>query len=149
MYLWYLALFFILLVAELTSYNLTTIWIALGSLLTTVYAYFFPDRITMQLILLLVSSIVFIILTKPLMRKIRYAKEKTNADRFIGMEGIVIEAIDSAKGVGQVKVGGQVWSAKTEENTFISTEEKIIIIKIEGVKLVVGRKESLCKAQNP
>ena len=31
MYLWYLALFFILLVAELTSYNLTTIWIALGS----------------------------------------------------------------------------------------------------------------------
>ena len=83
------------------------------------------------------------------MRKIRYAKEKTNADRFIGMEGIVIEAIDSAKGVGQVKVGGQVWSAKTEENTFISTEEKIIIIKIEGVKLVVGRKESLCKAQNP
>ena len=145
MYLWYLALFFILLIAELSSYNLTTIWIALGALLTSVYAYFFPDQITIQIILLLVLSIVFIILTKPFIKKLKYAKEKTNADRLVGVEGIVIEKINSTEGTGQVKVSGQIWSAKSYSGVEIAVGEIVKIKNIEGVKQIVDRKESLCK----
>ncbi len=145
MYIWYVALFFVLLVVELLSYNLTTIWIALGSLLTAIYAYFFPTQVITQVILLLVLSLTFILLTKPLMQKIKYAKEKTNADRLVDMEGIVLESINPLEGMGQVKVAGQIWSAKTEDGTVVLTGEKIKIIKIEGVKLVVERKETLCR----
>ena len=146
MYLWYLALFFILLVVELSSYNLTTVWIALGALFTSVYAYFFPEQIVIQMILLFVLSIVFIVLTKPLIQKLKYAKEKTNADRLIGMEGIVLEQIQPVKGTGQVKVSGQIWSAKSSDGNEIAVGEIIKIKNIEGVKLVVDREELLCKA---
>ena len=145
MYLCYLAVFIILLIAELVSYNLITIWVALASLLTSVYAYFCPDQVVAQLILLLVLSVVFVVLTKPFMEKMKYAKEKTNADRLIGMEGIVLEEIDSLESVGQVKVSGQIWSAKAETEVRIPVGETVRIEKIEGVKLIVSRKETICR----
>lgn len=145
MYLWYLWLFVILLVAELLSYNLITIWVALASLVTSLYAYFFPNQIVTQIVFLLVLSIVFIVLTKPLMNRLKYAQEKTNADRLIGMEGVVLEQINPLEGVGQVKVLGQIWSAKTCDGSIILEGEIVKIEKIEGVKLIVSGKETLCK----
>ena len=145
MYLLYVALFAILLLVELMSYNLVTIWISLAALVTAIFAYFFPNLIVMQIILLLVLSIVFVVLTKSVMTKLKYAKEKTNIDRLIGMEGIVLEQINPMEGIGQVKVSGQIWSAKTEDGQGISLGEHIVVRKIEGVKLVVERKESLCR----
>ena len=145
MYLSYLALFVVLLVVEMLSYNLTTIWVALASLLTSVYAYFFPEQLAVQIILLLVLSIVFVVLTKPLIKKMKYAKEKTNADRLIGMNCIVLEQINPVEGTGQVKVSGQIWSAKTTDGSIIPSGETIKIKNIEGVKLIVDREESLCR----
>lgn len=145
MYLWYLWLFVILLVAEFLSYNLITIWAALASLVTSLYAYFFPNQIVTQIVFLLVLSIVFIVLTKPLMNRLKYAQEKTNADRLIGMEGVVLEQINPLEGVGQVKVLGQIWSAKTGDGSVVSVGEIVKVEKIEGVKLIVSGKETLCK----
>lgn len=145
MYLLYFAVFIILLAVELISYNLVTIWISIAALLTSVYAYFFPDQIVTQMFLLLIFSIVLIVLTKPIVGKMKYAKEKTNADRLIGMQGVVLEQIDSLAGTGQVKVSGQVWSAKTEDEILILVGETVQIENIEGVKLIVSRKEKLCR----
>ncbi len=145
MYIWYLATFFILLAVELLSYNLTTIWLAAAALITSVVAYFFPNQIVLHIILFLVLSIVLIVLTKPLMKKLKYAKEKTNTDRLIGMEGVVLEQLNSVEGIGQVKVSGQIWSAKSEDGAVISPGETVQIQRIEGVKLIVSRKEALCQ----
>ena len=67
MYLWYLLGFLVLIIIELSTYNLITIWLAVSALLTGIYAYFFPEQLAVQIILLLVLSIVFVVLTKPLM----------------------------------------------------------------------------------
>lgn len=139
MYLWYFLAFAVFLGVELLSYNLVTIWLAVSALLTGIYAYFFPGQLVVHLFLFLIFSIILIALTKPLVKKMKIATEKTNADRLIGMEGIVLEEINPIEGTGQVKVAGQIWSAKPQ-NGVIPKETSVIVKKIEGVKLVVELK---------
>lgn len=138
MYLWYLAAFIVFLAIELMTYNLITVWLSVSALLTAVYAYFFPAQIVAQGFIFLVLSLILIVLTKPLVKKMKIGSEKTNADRLIGQEAVVLEAIDGINGTGQVKVMGQIWSAKSQSGAVISAGEMVKIIDIEGVKLVVA-----------
>ncbi len=39
---------------------------------------------------------------------------------------------------GQVKVNGEIWSAKTEDESFIAKGTEIEVLKIDGVKLIVS-----------
>ncbi|MBO5408145.1 MAG: NfeD family protein [Clostridia bacterium] len=137
MYLWYIGAFVILLGIELLTYNLITVWLAVSALLTGVYAYFFPEQIVVHLFIFLVLSIIFIALTKPLVKKLKIATEKTNADRLIGCHALVLEEINSMEGTGQVKVMGQIWSAKSQTGETIEKEKTVTVQAIEGVKLVV------------
>ena len=137
MYLWYIVAFVILLGVELLTYNLVTVWLAISALFTGVYAYFFPEQIVVHLFIFLVLSIILIALTKPLVKKLKIATEKTNADRLIGCDALVLEEINPIEGTGQVKVMGQIWSAKSQNNVIIEKEKTVRIQSIEGVKLVV------------
>ena len=122
MYLWYLLGFLVLIIIEISTYNLI------------------PEQIVVHLFLFLVFSIILLALTKPIVKKMKIATEKTNADRLIGMEGIVLEEINPVEGTGQVKVSGQIWSAKGKDQTIISKGETVIVKEIQGVKLVVTLK---------
>ena len=63
----------------------------------------------------------------------------TNLDRVVGMIGIVTEDITNNE-IGEVKVDGKRWSAIS--NSEIKKGEYIKVEKINGVKLVVCKKES-------
>jgi membrane protein implicated in regulation of membrane protease activity len=62
----------------------------------------------------------------------------TNADRIISAKGVVIEEINSVKGSGQVKVMGQVWSAKSVNGENIADGTSVTIVALEGAKVVVS-----------
>ena len=85
------------------------------------------------------GSICLIFLSRTLFRK--YLKPKqvpTNADRIVGHEGIVTESIDNIAAAGQVKVEGQVWTARSEEpEGKIQAGSIVEIVRIECVKLIV------------
>ena len=85
-------------------------------------------------------SAILLIFTKPLVkRKLDAKKIPTNADRVIGAEAVVTQEIDPLNGSGLVKVFGQVWSAKSEDETEIAVGEKVTVKQIQGVKLVVSK----------
>lgn len=136
MYWYYIIAFAVLLVIEATTYNLLTIWLAIAALLTSIYAFFFPTQLLAQFFIFLVLSIVLLALTKPIAKKLKIGIHPTNADRLIGLEGVVLEEINAISGTGQIKVNGQVWSAKSESLSIIPQNQIVKIIKIEGVKLV-------------
>jgi membrane protein implicated in regulation of membrane protease activity len=136
MYWYYIIAFAVLLVIEATTYNLFTIWLAIAALLTSIYAFFFPTHLLTQFFIFLVLSIVLLALTKPIAKKLKIGIHPTNADRLIGLEGVVLEEINAISGTGQIKVNGQVWSAKGESLATIPKNQIVKIIKIEGVKLV-------------
>ncbi len=130
---WIIA-FLILILIELVTVNLVTIWFAVGSLAAYITT-FFTDNLTIQLIVFIVVSIISLLATKPLTKRIRKKEyEPTNLDRVIGMEGVVTKDI-SKNNYGEVKVNGSIWTATSKKEIAKNTQVKVL--KIEGVKLLV------------
>ena len=137
MYSW-LILFVILIILELCTINLTTIWFAFGALLAYVTSLFF-DNVIIQTTVFLVVSVATLIFTRPIVKNYLLKKpSRTNADMLIGKVGIVTKEIVKDN-VGEVKIDGKYWSAKS--NKKIKEGSKVEILSIEGVKLIVEKKE--------
>ncbi|MBQ8321994.1 MAG: NfeD family protein [Clostridia bacterium] len=55
----------------------------------------------------------------------------------IGEKCVVTEKIDNYAGCGQVKINGQLWSARSAyENDVFEEGDQLSIVAIEGVKLI-------------
>ena len=129
--------FFIL---EMATTGFLVFWLGLGALLTMVVS-FFTQNIFIQTAVFVVSSILFIFLTKPFVNKFVSKNEKkieTNAYSIIGEKAIVTKEINSLKGVGQVNINGDIWSAKTENDQVIPSGTAVKVLRIDGVKAVVA-----------
>lgn len=138
----WLVLFVVLLIIEICTMGLTTIWFAGGSLLAFVLAYV-GFGLPVQIIVFLLSSIILLVLTRPLAVKFfNKERQKTNAESLIGQKAIVLERIDSLHGTGRAEVNGMEWSAKTDEpNEIIEAGAVVTIEGIQGVKLIVKKEE--------
>jgi len=105
---------------------------------------FITDNIIIQTVVFVISSGLLIFLTKPFVNK--YINKKTiptNAFALIGKRGIVTKDINNVEGVGQIKVNGETWSAKsTNENIIIKKDTEVEIEKIDGVKAIVKELEN-------
>ena len=125
-------------IIELLTDQLISIWFVPGAMVATILD-FCNQRIITQVIVFLVISIVGIILGKTLLQKyLPNTKDtKTNIDAIIGEKCVVNEKIDNLAGCGQVKVNGQIWSARSvDENEVFEAGEVLVIVAIEGVKLI-------------
>lgn len=137
---WWLGIMIVLLVIELATLGLTTVWFA-GGALAAFIASLTGASGWLQVILFLVVSIVLLIFTRPF--AVRYINKNTvatNADSLIGKTAIVTEDISNLESKGQVQVQGQIWTARsTEDETKIEKDTKVVIEKISGVKLIVRK----------
>lgn len=125
-------------IAEIATAGFLIFWLGIGALLAMITS-FITDSIIIQTIVFVVSSCILIPLTKPLADKFITKKTvPTNSYSLINKHGIVISDINPIEGVGQVKVNGEIWSAKTEAESLIEKGTEIEVIKIDGVKLVVS-----------
>lgn len=128
-----------LIVAEIISLGLTTIWFAVGALAAAL-ATFLGANIAIQLIVFAVVSLVLLIFTAPIARKhLIKEPEKTNVESLVGKVGIVGEAIDNLKACGMVVLNGQEWSARSEDDQLIDKDSKVEVVSISGVKLIVKK----------
>ena len=125
----------ILLVIEAVTVNLVTIWVAVGAIFAAIVAIWF-DPVAQWSVFVLVSG-VLVAATRPLAKKLAPKTVPLNYDRVIGQPGVVIEGIDPVSGKGQVKVMGQIWSAKCADCTAVSIDASVKIVAVEGVKVIV------------
>lgn len=125
-------------IVEIATVGFLVFWLGIGSLLAMVTS-FITDNILIQTVVFVVSSCILIPLTKPLADKFTGKKSiPTNAYTLINKHGIVIQDINPIQGVGQVKVNGQIWSAKTEDESLVAKDTEIEVLRIDGVKLIVS-----------
>ncbi len=64
---------------------------------------------------------------------------KTNTEALVGKRGLVIADIVPLEGRGRVKVGGEEWSAITGDETDIEDGATILIVRVDGSRVVVAR----------
>ncbi|MCC8064607.1 MAG: NfeD family protein [Clostridiales bacterium] len=129
--------------AEAVTVGLVSLWFALGSLCALLLSLFI-ENIWAEIGVFLLVSIATLLLLRPLVDRYFSAKDmkRTNLDLIVGSDGVVLEAIDNLFATGQVKVRGQVWSARSQSGKPIPTGTVITVLRIEGVKVFVQPKES-------
>ncbi|MGC9027721.1 MAG: NfeD family protein [bacterium] len=96
-----------------------------------------------EIIAFAVTSLTVFFGLKPLFSKFLYYKReevKTNIDALIGKVGIVSETIIPDSNKGRVIVGGEDWKAVSEDEEIVEVGQKIIVTRVEGVKLFVKLK---------
>ena len=138
MWMIWLIVIFLLIIAEVSTINLVSIWFIASGIVSLILSIFY-DNFYVQFAIFVILGVILLLTTRKfLVHVIKPKEEKTNLDRVIGMEAVVTEPIKKHT-IGEVKVDGKRWSAMSEE-TF-SVGEEVIVREIEGVKLMVGKKE--------
>lgn len=134
----WLAVMIVLLIIEGVVPGLVSVWFAAGALAAMISALF-EAPFWLQTVWFLIVSIASLCLTRPLVKKYVNSKvQPTNADALIGKECIVTESIDNIAGEGAVKISGQVWTARSTDDSVKIAQGKIVTVKeIRGVKLIV------------
>lgn len=132
-YIW-LAVVILLAIAEFMTVNLITIWYVISGIVTIIVSFFITD-FYIQFGIFTVLGTLLLITTRPSLKKILKLKnEKTNADKIIGLEAVVVEKIDKNT-VGKVLINGETWRAVS--NDFIKKSHVVVIKDFEGNKVVV------------
>lgn len=132
----WLILVIILALIEIFTINLATIWFVISGIVALIISLFI-DNYTIQFAVFVIGGVVLLITTKPLFYKfINKHKEKTNADRLIGMTGIVTEKITAQKN-GAIKIDGKEWTAFSDKT--IKKDAEVKVLEIKGVKLKVEK----------
>lgn len=124
------------LILEIATEGFLVFWFAVGALVA-MGTSFLTENIAIQISVFVITTLVLILSTRKLTDKIKPKEVPSNVYTILGKKAIVTVEINSIKGQGQVKIGGDIWSAKTEDDSIIPVNTEVEILKIDGVKAVV------------
>lgn len=125
-------------IIEGCTIQLVSLWFALGAVVTAIVSVF-TENILIQLAVFVIVSVVCIAVTRPLAKKLKRSTGDvpTNYDRYLGKVAEVIIDINNTEAVGQVKVEGSVWSARSSTGETLPVGTKVVVNSVEGVKMIV------------
>ena len=125
-------------VIEMATVGFLVFWFGIGALIAMVVSLF-TSNLAIQTAVFVFSSTILLFFTRKFVNKFSKKENEvqTNAYSIIGKKGIVIKEIDPISGQGQVKIGTEVWSAKTLGDKKIKEGSEVKIAEIDGVKAVV------------
>lgn len=142
LWVWIIVIVFAVIFEATSPIQLVSIWAALGGLVSLIL-YFCNVDMVIQIIVFFAVTILAILLTRPLAKKMmKFKQTATNADSNIGKTGRVTKIVDEQLGIFRVRVENDDWSATTETQTILPVNTEISVLRIEGVKLIVKPKET-------
>ena len=134
----------VLVVVELSTTQLVSIWLAASAAVTAVLTAIFPALgVQWQILIFVFLSAVLLVSTRKLVKKFmkRTKDQETNLELYIDKVVAVTEEIDNIKDTGAVKMNGIIWSARSTDGSVIPKDEYAVVKKIQGNKVIVARKE--------
>lgn len=138
----WLALLIILLIIEIITVGLTSIWAAGGALVALILNIL-GVPLAGQIIVFFVVTFVLLYFTRPFAVKyINTQRVKTNYEGIIGKTIRIAETVDNINQTGMAVVNGQEWTVRAEKDEDILEPDTLAkVVNIAGVKLIVKRYE--------
>lgn len=134
----WLVIIVLLAIVEGVTAQMVSIWFVAGGVAALVTSLF-TENAVIQIGVFAGVALVSFIATRSLVKKLtRFQKEPTNSDRNIGKTAVVTMEINNELGQGQVKVGGETWTARAVTGEILETGKSVLVESIEGVKLMVS-----------
>lgn len=129
-------------VLEAVTYQLVSVWFALGAICAMIAMAAGAD-FTVQMIVFIAISGICLLCLRPVSKKLLKNKTlKTNVDGLIGKEVIITKEINNLISAGEGRVNGMTWTVRSDDNSVIGEGETAVVTAIEGVKLIVKRKDA-------
>ncbi len=146
-YAW-LIVFIVLTAIEMATFQLVTIWFAVGAVAAFIVSMF-SSSLEVQLVVFLAVSMLLLVLVRPFVgRFLKVKTVKTNADSLIGDFATVTARIHNQEGFGKAIIRGQEWTAAAErDDEIIEAGTRVVVTGIRGVKLIVAGIETSKAAQ--
>ncbi len=138
----WLALLIILLIIEIITVGLTSIWAA-GGALAALILNILGIPLAGQVVVFFVVTFVLLYFTRPFaVRFINTQRVKTNYEGIIGKTIRIAETVDNINQTGMAVVNGQEWTVRAEKDEEILTPDTLAkVVNISGVKLIVRKYE--------
>jgi membrane protein implicated in regulation of membrane protease activity len=136
-YLIWLIIAGIMFIGEIATEGFLVFWIGIGALVTMCLSIAFPEMIVLQIAVFAIVSIILIILTKPLMDKLKPKEVASNVYTILGKKAIVTKSINNTKSEGQIKIDGDIWAARSENDDIIAEGSEVEVLRIDGVRTIV------------
>ncbi len=132
------AVMIVTIIAEVVTTQMISIWFSCASLVSLILACFNAPRWA-QFCVFVAMTALLLILTRPVVKKLKKQYVRTNADMNIGKTAIVTETIHNELSQGRATIGGVSWKAVSADGNVIEKDETVTIQDIDGAKLIVSR----------
>lgn len=138
----WLAAMIILIIIEIITVGLTTIWFAVGALAAIIVAMA-GGGLVLQLTVFLIVSLGTLIFTRPwAVKYINSTRIRTNYEGIIGKVVRITRDVDNIAAEGSATVNGQEWTVRSADDGIKITAGNLAkVIDIKGVKLIVEKYE--------
>ena len=111
---------------------------ALGALVTAISTICIESPVTQCTIFLVASLVSLVVLLRWVKNTVdkEHAYQKTNTQALLGMRAFVTKDINS-DAPGEVKIGGELWTARGLHNQSIKAGTQVSIVQVRGAHVVV------------
>ena len=129
----------VMLVIEIFTMGLTTIWFSIGAVAAAV-ASGLSAPVWLQIVLFAAVSVLVMLLVRPFAMKVMDSgKMKTHLDEIAGQKVRVLEEINNSEGTGKVMYRGVEWMARSVDDAVMTKDSIVTVQSISGVKLMVTK----------
>ncbi len=140
---YWLLLFILLLVIEVLTMGLTTIWFAGGALAAFLVSLVAGNILELEVAVFIIVSVILLLFTRPwAMRYLNRRTTRTNADSVVGTIVRVTEPVNNILDQGAAQADGKIWTARAAADDILFAEGELAVVsEIRGVKLILQKKK--------
>lgn len=137
--LFWLGVIVLALIIEGMTTDMVSLWFAPGALVAMILAVF-GVHVVIQIVVCVVISVALMILAKTVFK--RYLnkhgeKVDTSVEAHTGRIAMVEEEINNFADTGVVKINGQLWSARMEDESQTAAKGvQVQVVRVQGTKLI-------------
>lgn len=143
----WLALAIALVVVELSTTQLVSIWFAISAAITAIITSIVLGfggnlPIVWQIVIFVTSCVALLASTRKVVKKLlkKSKNQETNLELNLDKVAVVTEKIDNVMGNGAIKINGLVWTARTLDGSIIDVDELVVFKEIKGNTAYVIKK---------
>ena len=124
-------------VSEMLTLDLTLLMLASGALAGATVAFFLPGVLWAQLLVALVVALTMLFVTRPALLKRLHNSPgyRSSLSKILGSSGTALAEITPTS--GEVKISGEVWSARSYDASTIAAGTEVEGLEIDGVTAIV------------
>ena len=124
-------------IAEIFTAGFFILWFGVGAAVAGVLAAIGLSSAWQWIAFIIVSSLLVMLSRRFAERFSRPQPDGIGANRLIGKQAVVLEAIDNLRNAGRIRLDKEEWRAESETGDPIASETVVTVSRVDGTRAIV------------